>query len=71
MNNINISNVFIDAEIDRDLNGCLNIRKIFINYLDNGERPLKYCRNYNLKKDANHLVENNSLLNLSNSVIPH
>ena len=56
--------------INRDLNGCLNIRKIFINYLDNGERPLKYCRNYNLKKDANHLVENNSLLNLSNSVIP-
>ena len=47
--------------MNRDLNGCLNIRKIFKYYLDTGERPLKYCRTYNEQKDTNPSIENFSL----------
>ena len=32
--------------INRDYNGCLNIRKIFNEYLSTGKRPEKYCRGY-------------------------
>jgi hypothetical protein len=55
--------------INRDLNGCLNIRKIFIHYLNTGERPLKYCRSYSLIKDNNPVIENNISL-VSNIIIP-
>jgi len=55
--------------INRDLNGCLNIRKIFINYLKTGERPLKYCRSYSLNKDTNPSIENN-ISQVSNCIIP-
>ena len=47
--------------MNRDLNGCLNIRKIFKYYLDTGGRPLKYCRTYNEQKDTNPSIENFSL----------
>ena len=55
--------------INRDLNGCLNIKKIFTHYLNTGERPLKYCRNYNLKKDTNPLIES-PISQVSSSIIP-
>jgi len=55
--------------INRDLNGCLNIRKIFIHYLNTEERPLKYCRSYSLIKDNNPVIENNISL-VSNIIIP-
>jgi hypothetical protein len=55
--------------INRDLNGCLNIKKLFTHYLNTGERPLKYCRNYNLKKDTNPLIES-PISHVSSSIIP-
>ena len=35
--------------INRDYNGCLNMRKIFRYFLKTGERPEKYCRKFKLK----------------------
>ena len=32
--------------INRDYNGCLNIRKIFHSYIKNETRPLRYCRSF-------------------------
>ena len=32
--------------INRDYNGCLNIRKIFHSYIKNETRPLHYCRSF-------------------------
>ena len=39
--------------INRDYNGCLNMKKIFNHYMKTNERPLKYCRGYDLIKDTN------------------
>ena len=39
--------------INRDLNACLNIRKIFKYYLKNNKRPLKYERSFKLKRATN------------------
>lgn len=35
--------------INRDKNGCKNIQKIFNNYMETGERPVRYRRNYTLQ----------------------
>jgi hypothetical protein len=42
--------------INRDYNGCLNIRKIFNEYLSTGTRPEKYCRGY--KEQQNGVTSN-------------
>lgn len=34
--------------IDRDINGCLNIKKLFKYYIKTGERPLRYRRGLKL-----------------------
>ena len=34
--------------IDRDINGCLNMKKIFKYYLKTGERPQRYKRSYDI-----------------------
>ena len=39
--------------INRDYNACMNIKKIFNHYMKTGERPLRYRRGYDLKKEAN------------------
>ncbi len=33
--------------INRDKNGCKNIQKVFKSYMETGERPEKYRREYN------------------------
>ncbi len=50
--------------INRDYNGCLNIRNIFNSFLKNGTRPPRFCRGYHLIKDANPSIE------VSNGVRP-
>jgi hypothetical protein len=35
--------------INRDKNGCKNIQKIFNNYMESGERPVRYRRDYTLQ----------------------
>lgn len=35
--------------INRDYNGCLNIRKMFHSYIKDGTRPIRYNRGYELK----------------------
>ena len=35
--------------INRDKNGCKNIQKVFKYYMETGERPEKYRREYNNK----------------------
>ena len=32
--------------INRDKNGCKNIQKVFNHYIETGERPEKYKRDY-------------------------
>ena len=32
--------------INRDYNGCLNIRKIFHSYINTETRPQRYCRDF-------------------------
>jgi hypothetical protein len=44
--------------INRDYNACMNIKKIFQYYLNNGGRPLRYCRDYKIEKEANHSLVN-------------
>ena len=39
--------------INRDKNACLNIKKIVNYYINTGSRPLRYSRNYDLKKEGN------------------
>jgi hypothetical protein len=34
--------------INRDKNSCRNIQKIFNMYMETGERPVKYQRNYKI-----------------------
>jgi hypothetical protein len=36
--------------INRDKNGCKNIQKVFNSYMETGERPEKYRREYNINK---------------------
>ena len=36
--------------INRDYNGCINIRKIFHSYMKNETRPLHYCRSFDYQK---------------------
>ena len=36
--------------INRDYNGCLNIRKIFHSYMKNETRPQRYCRGFDYQK---------------------
>tara|TARA_B100001013_G_scaffold105337_1_gene60050 strand:- start:4428 stop:6437 length:2010 start_codon:yes stop_codon:yes gene_type:complete len=35
--------------INRDYNGCINIRKLFNSYINNKPRPQRYCRGYEIK----------------------
>lgn len=35
--------------INRDYNGCINIRKLFNCYINNKPRPQRYCRGYEIK----------------------
>jgi len=35
--------------INRDKNGCKNIQKVFNSYMETGERPEKYRREYKLQ----------------------
>ena len=37
--------------INRDKNGCKNIQKIFNSYMEKGEIPLKYRREYKFQQD--------------------
>ena len=48
-NTENESNNRIDC-INRDYNGCLNIRKIFHSYMKNKTRPERYCRGFDNQK---------------------
>ena len=36
--------------INRDYNGCMNIRKIFLFYMKNETRPERYCRGFDYQK---------------------
>ena len=36
--------------INRDYNGCLNIRKIFHSFMTNKTRPERYCRGFDIQK---------------------
>ena len=36
--------------INRDKNGCKNIQKVFNSYMDTGERPERYRREYTIPK---------------------
>jgi hypothetical protein len=36
--------------INRDYNGCMNIRKIFHSYIKNETRPERYCRSFDYQK---------------------
>jgi hypothetical protein len=38
------------ACINRDKNGCKNIQKVFNSYMETGERPDKYKREYKSNK---------------------
>jgi hypothetical protein len=42
--------------INRDYNGCINMRKLFHSYMKDGTRPLRYQRGFELKKDTNPAV---------------
>ena len=44
--------------INRDLNACLNLKKIFKHYLKTGKRPDKYCRSLKIKKVDNPVSKN-------------
>jgi hypothetical protein len=37
--------------INRDKNGCKNIQKLFNSYMETGERPEKYRREYQTKNN--------------------
>jgi hypothetical protein len=39
--------------INRDYNGCLNIRKLYRSYMNDGSRPKRYCRGFEIAKDTN------------------
>ncbi len=45
--------------INRDLNACMNIKKLFKHYLKNGDRPLRYQRSYDLETTSNHESSSN------------
>jgi len=45
----NENNYRIDC-INRDYNGCMNIRKIFHSYIKNDTRPERYCRGFDYQK---------------------
>ena len=52
--------------INRDYNGCLNIKKVFDCFMKKGERPQRYCRGFDLtEKDTNPSHE------VSNGVMPY
>ena len=36
--------------INRDKNGCKNTQKVFKSYMETGERPEKYRRDYQINK---------------------
>ena len=43
--------------INRDYNGCLNMKKIFNSFMKDGTRPQRYCRGYDLIKNTIYLVK--------------
>lgn len=49
--------------INRDLNACLNIRKLLNHYLKNGDRPLRFQRSYKLEKSTNQHSNDGNQLN--------
>ena len=56
--------------INRDYNGCLNIRKLFNCYINNENRPLQYSRGYNLEKNTNPSLDVSNGIRLGdNSII--
>ena len=49
--------------INRDYNGCINIRKLFNSYMKDKPRPQRYCRAYEIKTtNPYNKVSNSSLL---------
>ena len=50
--------------INRDYNGCLNIKKIFDSFMKDGTRPQRYCRGYNLIKNTNTSIEESNGIRL-------
>jgi hypothetical protein len=49
--------------INRDYNGCINIRKLFNCYINNKSRPERYCRGFEIKTTNPYKkVSNSSLL---------
>ena len=43
--------------INRDYNGCLNMKKIFNSFMKDGTRPQRYSRGYDLIKNTNTLLK--------------
>lgn len=50
MENTENESIFRIDCINRDYNGCLNIRKIFHSYMKNKTRPERYCRGFDIQK---------------------
>ena len=53
--------------INRDYNGCMNIRKLFNAHMNNEPRPQKYCRGYKLKTANPKKLDSKEFKLLSNS----
>jgi hypothetical protein len=57
--------------INRDINGCMNMKKLFNHYMEKGEWLEKYKRGVELEiKDANPVHQEKEELTVSNSVKP-
>ena len=50
--------------INRDYNGCLNMKKIFNSFMTDGIRPNRYSRGYNLIKNTNTSLEGSNGIRL-------
>ena len=51
--------------INRDYNGCLNMKKIFNSFMTDGTRPQRYSRGYDLIKNTNTSLEGSSGIRLA------
>jgi len=50
--------------INRDYNGCLNMKQIFNSFMTNGTRPQRYSRGYDLIKNTNTSLEGSNDIRL-------
>ena len=50
--------------INRDYNGCLNMKKIFNSFIQDRIRPNRYCRGYDLIKNTNTSLEGSNGIRL-------